>query len=111
MKWIAVSKQTPSCLETGNWDGRRSTFYLLIDKHGMCHVGQCYETKTEGNAPKEFRYDFYNKDDFEIEDITHWMTLPELPIHSTEEPCTHDWYGIDQIHSKCRKCDRIERDD
>jgi len=25
--------------------------------------------------------------------------------------CEHDWYGIDQIHSKCRNCGRIERDD
>jgi hypothetical protein len=25
--------------------------------------------------------------------------------------CKHDWYGIDQIHSKCRNCGRIERDD
>lgn len=25
--------------------------------------------------------------------------------------CSHDWFGIDQCHSKCRKCGRIERDD
>lgn len=24
------------------------------------------------------------------------------------EPCKHDWYGINQCYSKCRKCGIIE---
>jgi nucleosome binding factor SPN SPT16 subunit len=32
-------------------------------------------------------------------------------MNTTTGICKHDWYGVDQIHSKCRNCGRIERDD
>lgn len=34
-----------------------------------------------------------------------------IKLRPSTTECKHDWYGIDQIHSKCRNCGRIERDD
>ena len=75
MKWKEVSKRLPTCFESGDWDGLRSNFVLVADKHGMYFIGRCYSGRMDGNEFDEW----YTADDFEIDNVVLWMELPKLP--------------------------------
>ena len=72
-QWISVEKRhLLPCYESGHWDGLRSDFMLLLNNKKHQHVGRCYSGTLDGS---EFDC-FYGTDDYEIENVTHWMPLP-----------------------------------
>ena len=76
-QWVSVEKRhLLPCYESGHWDGLRSDFMLLLNNKKHQHVGRCYSGTLDGC---EFDC-FYGTDDYEIENITHWLPLPSTDI-------------------------------
>jgi hypothetical protein len=78
MEWISVKDRLPICFESGNWDGLRSDLVLVIDSKGDMFVALVYNGFMDGS---EFT-NWYNKTDYELNEITHWQKLPEPPKQS-----------------------------
>lgn len=72
--WNLVEEKKPNSYKTGHWDGRMSDDILFSDKDGLCFVGTCYQGILDGS---EYCC-FYDKNDFDIPNITHWANIPEL---------------------------------
>jgi len=59
MKWISVIKQTP----------RKRNNILVLLKSGVSTVAN-------------FDGECFNEDGLDVEDITHWIYIPKIPIES-----------------------------
>lgn len=72
-KWISIDDKKPLCYKGGNyWDGLQSDELIALDKNGEHYIAIAYCGSLDGN---EF-FNFYDKSDFELNDITHWQPLP-----------------------------------
>ena len=74
-EWKKISERLPYCFERGNWDGLRSNFLLVVDKHGMFYVARLYNGIIDGC---EFAC-WYDNNDYELDNIVMWIELPKLP--------------------------------
>ena len=72
--WINLSEKKPNCYETGIWDGKRSGKIFLRDNNGYSFVGVCYQGTMDGSE----YCNFYDDNDFDVENITHWAEIPSL---------------------------------
>ena len=74
-KWNDLTKQTPHCWETGNWDGKRSDYVITLNDKMEFNVAVAYEGTMDGSR----FLDFYDKHDFEVENVSYWMEFPNMP--------------------------------
>jgi hypothetical protein len=72
MEFRELKNAKPSCFERGNWDGLRSDLLLIVTSEGEFEIGTAYGGIMDG---REF-LNFYDKRDYEIENVTHWAYLP-----------------------------------
>lgn len=72
--WINLSEKKPNCYETGIWDGKRSGKIFLRDNNGYSFVGVCYQGTMDGSE----YCNFYDDNDFDLDNITHWAEIPSL---------------------------------
>lgn len=61
----------PTALETGEWDGKRSDWVLVVDETGLPRVGRVYSGRMDGS---EFN-DYYDTHDYELKGVTHWRKI------------------------------------
>jgi hypothetical protein len=69
--WISVEERLPHCLESGNWDGRRSDFVIVEDVDGLPHIGRLYSGHIDGT---DFN-DWYDNKDCELRNIVKWKKI------------------------------------
>ena len=75
MIWTIIEKRKPIATQSGDWCGLKSDPLLVADKDGKHHIAVMYEGILDG---KEFS-NFYDENDYEIENVTHWMEIPRSP--------------------------------
>ena len=66
--WKPISS-LPTAYQKGDWSGLRSDLILVKTKGGYIHAAYMYKYSDADAA-------FYNQDDFEVQDITHWTNIP-----------------------------------
>jgi hypothetical protein len=69
--WIDIKKRKPIATERGEWDGLKSSPFLVMDNTDNYHIVIMYEGKMDGS---EF-CNFYDKNDFEIKNIVKWKPI------------------------------------
>jgi hypothetical protein len=74
LSWRNLIISKPICCEEGCWDGLKSSPIFVIDINKICHVATAYEGVLDGN----YFLHFYSQNDFEIENVTHWMDIPRF---------------------------------
>jgi hypothetical protein len=72
--WKKLSQQKPHSYQTGHWDGKMSDEILFADSNGLFYIGKCYQGVMDGS---EF-CSFYDQNDFEVDNVTHWAEIPSL---------------------------------
>lgn len=72
--WKKLSEQKPNSYQTGHWDGRQSDTILFADLNGRFYVGKCYQGIMDGNE----YIDFYDHNDYEVQNVTHWAEIPSI---------------------------------
>lgn len=73
--WVSVKDKLPHGV-SGKWDGLKSDPVLCIDTKDNICVAICYTGFIDGS---DF-CDWYSHPlDYSIDNITHWMQLPEPP--------------------------------
>lgn len=70
-QWIPIWEKLPVCYETGVWDGKRSEFVLVKFKDGNWTKARLYSGILDGHMYE----DWYNENDFEVKNITHWRPI------------------------------------
>jgi len=77
MEWISVSKKwrLPIGLESGEWDGLRSDYVLVVNENNDIFQSRSYSGTMDGSE----YYEWVDKEDNIIVGVTHWMELPYLP--------------------------------
>ncbi len=66
-----IKVRKPIATESGAWDGLKSDEILVCTMSRKYHIAVMYEGVLDGN---EF-CDFYDKHDYQIENIIYWMEL------------------------------------
>lgn len=72
--WNKLSEKKPFSYKTGDWDGKISDEILFVNKNGYFYTGKYYEGVMEG---REFCC-FFDNNDYEIRNVTHWAEIPIL---------------------------------
>lgn len=72
--WNKLSDKKPICYKKGHWDGKVSDRILINDSEGYVYLGTCYEGEDESG----YFCVFYDDDEWEIENVTHWAYIPEI---------------------------------
>ena len=72
--WKKLSEEKPHSYKTGHWDGKMSDTILFADLNGLFYVGKCYQGIMDGSE----YIDFYDQNDFEVHNVTHWAKIPSL---------------------------------
>jgi hypothetical protein len=77
-QWISVEERLPVCVETGDWDGRKSELIIGETITGKKFIGCCYEGTMDGNTFFDwYQVDEINKSDWLVNDsIMRWMKIP-----------------------------------
>lgn len=71
MLWNHIKNRTPLATESGCWDGLRSEELLVATSSNKYHIVRMYEGFLDGYS---FR-NFYDQDDFEIENVKYWIEI------------------------------------
>ena len=73
MDWIYTKDENPRAWESGDWDGKRSDEVLAEDKNGKKYIAVVYSGILDS-----VRFDeWYDNNDYLIENIVRWMLIPE----------------------------------
>jgi hypothetical protein len=72
--WKKLSEKKPHSYQTGNWDGKMSDEIIFADKDGYLYIGRCYQ----GVMDRSEFCSFYDQNDFEVDNVTHWAEIPSL---------------------------------
>lgn len=76
IQWQELGRHTPHCYETGDWDGKRSDFMLVVVDGTEIQMARAYGGTMDGSR----FLDFYDKNDYEIiGNISHFADLPSMP--------------------------------
>ena len=70
--WINTEDRMPLCYCSGAWDGLKSDELFVLDKNGDSHIAVAYSGIMDGSK----FFDFYDSNNFEIQDIKYWMEIP-----------------------------------
>lgn len=73
MIWNDIKKIKPIATKIGCWDGLKSNYLLVSTLSGDFHVAEMYEGNIDGN---EF-CDFYDKNDYPIDNVVFWIEIDE----------------------------------
>jgi hypothetical protein len=76
MEFLELKDRKPNCWESGDWDGKKSSPLLVYTSKGEYQVATAYSGTMDGSR----FLNFYDKNDYEIEAITHWIFLPDFPL-------------------------------
>ena len=71
MNWTKLKDQYPIAVESGCWDGLRSSELLVKTIGGKHHVATMYKGVIDGC---EF-CNFYDQNDFEINHVEYWVEI------------------------------------
>ena len=71
MIWNKIKEKRPLAYITGGFDGKKSDKVLVADELGNYHIAEMYEGFLDGS---EF-CDFYDTNDFEINNVEYWLEL------------------------------------
>lgn len=72
--WKKVDEEKPNSYKTSHYDGKMSDEILFADSAGLFYVGVCYQGVLDGS---EYCC-FYDQNDFDIPNVTHWAEIPAL---------------------------------
>lgn len=72
--WNNINKTEPNAWETGDWDGSRTDFLLVLDKKGIAHIARAYQNIYQ----EESYFEWYDKEEYEVENVNFWMEIPVL---------------------------------
>lgn len=71
MIWNDIKEKKPLAYITGIFDGKKSDKVLACDRNRKYHIVEMYEGFMDNS---EF-CDFYDCEDYEITNITHWTVI------------------------------------
>ena len=68
-QWVAVSKHTPICYKTGDWDGKRSDLVIVKDVEGKYHLANRYEYF-------DGQFEWYDNEDYGLRhEVIQWKPI------------------------------------
>lgn len=80
--WKSVNEELPKCDINEEW-GEKSRKMIFVDEEGVYHIGE-YCTGLDDDNRKDCFWWAYFEENQVINNVTHWMPIPELTKEDTK---------------------------